>query len=1545
MSVHASLVFAFSVLVFVNHITAIDEIYISPFIYDVKNNTDAVIYIKGLISTVDMIKSITCNVMNLDSQIIMKTDINLSDTFTILARFEIPTTLGAFKMQCSKFGSLMNFYGNFLLVNSLHLIIGNVEPNTIKLGESVSFKLEIFNLSEPVSLLCHLTDGEDYIILPTNTINGNKLSTWITCPEYKLNRAAEYQITVVYSTDAIDAMLSSNNFKIVTVQADRPKVMKSGFTKDLRTIWFQFDQNVEGPDSCEAIFKPITINQIGHDAVCWFSSDHLTVLLGNVKTIKDNKLQIQFSLNNNIRSYRSWPNLSTAMLNIEITVPIIPSEVTLPVYWLNGPRQFCNVDDGVILGTQSSDQPVYDCTGSEVISVSTFGSPMLRFSPILSFNDLSNSAHMSIDESSQRSSLVRNSVRGLVIMINQQNFTHSICLNSALMLPYVEYILELSGTNILNQSGLKGQFKFKLIETHGIKSKPKLKIMSLPIIAIGSEAIFETMIYPICGEPIEDDYNNLQYSWYIITENSKYNIVGVNGPVLILDTKGLTRGNNYTIGCELHNDNVFLEKKTTAMAKDEIQFGMESSDAKTIIVPQQIVVGFGKSIRLKIKHQNYVTMRDIQYKWLCKTTNGDDCLIVGNYPELKEAMDEKSSATSSELIIRELRLQPGRYYFMVQISLGGVPIDSAVSVVVVSFESGPHIMFYWPDGNFNPSTIPGSSIVMAATVSLLSSNCITSWTTSSDSGYSYLTSKYMGGKIKVITEFMPGRNETFSHNIRIAVTLPNKINQTTDFLLKLNVHCASLKHSMFGVVPISIIAPPRTLKLEVTPKEGIGILTKFKFYTDTAYDRKSSHPIRYSFGFYLPTLTTVPIYFYTSTFRLQTETILPSINLDTISRIKTVLKVCNVYDSCSMIEGPEISVHHPTQVSDEDITFFVQKYGRMLMKQMLTESEAYLFTYMTTLKTFKTEVYEKTSNELFNVISTHINSDIIESISYGIEYIPFGLALIDSISRTFFVLPKFNNIIVSQSLVLLRDRIYARITAYDNAPTSNAVNNMRYIIQNVNSNIHNIYSQTEINTEVVKLFLQVSEIVILNKDDGPDGLNEKKKLINSVENYAKHICLTLNEEQEIYVGSLVGSFSVRQVSGVSSIEPYIEMPNCNSDFHKKCIKQKFRIMINKNFFLSHRTEFPLCFMGFHFYDDVFTQVYSNKGQFPKRYSGLYGFHIMKMNNRKSNYESVVSNPSNILNVIEIPLQSTTDTQLECRYWNGVLGWTNEGCKFLGVVTKSSNQFATCECPAFKYYGIFSIDLTNILFDNSVSDSIHNTVVYDNKNKNQFFNNSSITQRSLSDICVAFKVNRDPADLYDQNLRDLENSLSRQLTEKITSLSSVLKDLKLIMSEPMYITLHLMQNVNITTDESIQDLVKKLADGSLIVYDLHRFRLYVPEQPLRIIQPRNLEFSETGKNIALFFAIFVAFLACFVFGSILFKRHQLLMEISDVQQNSTKIDPIRRPKYKKLESTELIEQNTSSEQRFRHFNNNVELSDSGITLHSDRTQINLLQQLH
>lgn len=62
---------------------------------------------------------------------------------------------------------------------------------------------------------------------------------------------------------------------------------------------------------------------------------------------------------------------------------------------------------------------------------------------------------------------------------------------------------------------------------------------------------------------------------------------------------------------------------------------------------------------------------------------------------------------------------------------------------------------------------------------------------------------------------MSDRNETFSRDVRLIMKLPNEFDQSTNFLFKLNVHCVYLKHSMFGIVPISIAAPPRIFKFEV----------------------------------------------------------------------------------------------------------------------------------------------------------------------------------------------------------------------------------------------------------------------------------------------------------------------------------------------------------------------------------------------------------------------------------------------------------------------------------------------------------------------------------------------------------------------------------------------------------------------------------------------------------------------------------------------------------------------------------------------------------
>lgn len=106
----------------------------------------------------------------------------------------------------------------------------------------------------------------------------------------------------------------------------------------------------------------------------------------------------------------------------------------MPVYWLHGPRQFCKVDGEDPPGTQAPDQAAAnDCVGSQLIVASTVGSLVLRYNPILSFNDRSDAAHTSADESSSRASSIRNSVRNLVIAINRQSFTAGICLPSALV--------------------------------------------------------------------------------------------------------------------------------------------------------------------------------------------------------------------------------------------------------------------------------------------------------------------------------------------------------------------------------------------------------------------------------------------------------------------------------------------------------------------------------------------------------------------------------------------------------------------------------------------------------------------------------------------------------------------------------------------------------------------------------------------------------------------------------------------------------------------------------------------------------------------------------------------------------------------------------------------------------------------------------------------------------------------------------------------------------------------------------------------------------
>ncbi|XP_050543471.1 uncharacterized protein LOC126906741 [Daktulosphaira vitifoliae] len=1508
------------------------DIYLSPFIYDVRNKDYIKIRIKGLKSYSEIVENTKCNVMELEFRTIMETNLTIEER-SLVAYFKTPPALGAFNLQCSNHNTQLNFDGNFLLVNSLYLLIQNVEPSVITHGESVSFKLEVFNLTEPVSLLCYFSDGDDQVILPTNSISGNKLSTSIACPVHQLAKATEYRVAVVYSIEAIDSVLNSNNYKTIKVQANRPKIMKSGFTKDLRIIWFQFDQNVEGPELCHDIFTPYTIAQISDGAVCWFSADHLKVLLGNVSSVKNNQFIFQFSSNNSIRSFKSLPKYGLTMSYNEIYVPITISEVTLPTYWLIGPSFYCMSYKNYSYDDNGLNQKYFfksDCSNANMINAHTFGSLILNFDVILSIHDYINTAIISPEEVALRNSNLRNSVLELIENIKQQNLANGICLDSAMMLPNVLYTLEMTGTNILNQNGLKTQLKFKLVDYQNNNAKIDFKIISRPLFPIGTEAIFETVIYPECSKL----YNNesIQYDWYFMTEGIKRNFIGINGPTLILDTTELKKDISYIVLCEIRNAKN-TKDLISVIATDEVTFRVDNFDAKTIIVPQQIVVSFSRLVHLKVMHHDYLSKKNVKYKWSCKTIKGDDCLEIGNYPEIKEAIDNQQS---SELVIREITLQPGRYYFLVQISLSGVPVDSAVSVLVVSYETGPHISYYWPD-NVNPS-VPfsaGKSFTIAATISYLTFSCLVSWSTSADAGYNYLTPKQLGGKVKVLEDYKPNRNETFSRNVRFTVTLPNNVKHSAKYLLKLNVYCASLKYPVFGIIPLSIVASPLVSELKVFPLDGIGFNTVFRFQTNPAYDTKSSHPIQYNFGYYIRTLSTKPIYFYSSYYWLKTDTVLPSVN-SSYTRIKTILKACNIYHSCSITEGPDVLVHQPTQPSESEIKSYLIKYKSLLKSQMITESEAFLISFISTMKTYNNSQYQQIAGKIMNVINEYINESVILSLSERREYLPISLTYLESFTRILSTISIYNGNIL-KCLLFLRNQIYTILTIPDKMPTSlNVITNIKYIVRSLNAVDLAIHSNIQINMKLINLFLRVSEIVILNSPKDTIEIVEKKNLVVNIFNYAKQICMVMNEREEKYVGSLVGSFSVQHVNSLSLLDHLLEIPSCSSELDKKCIKQKSKIILDDTFFKKVSTKFPFCVVGIHYYDDFLSHVDSKMNQSKlKRCSSIYGYHILKNYSAELLSNEEIDEFSDLTNIIEIPLETNSEISYECRYWNDNHIWSNKSCTFLGTITKGQSVFGKCECPAFKYYGIFSA-VNQVASDSSASESIHSSVFYD-KNRDELFNKSIIAQRSSHDFYAAFRINSNSADFNDQDLGTLESSLSQQLNEKLESLSNIMKGLKLILSDPVYIVLHLSQITNITTDGTIQELARKLSDRSLMLYDLHRSRLFVPEQPLRIIQPRILETNDFGKNIAIFFAIVVSFLACFIFGSILIKRHQIFSDTLNLQQNIMNEDiPMKRPKYKELESNELIKQNTSGDQKFENFSTNVELSDSGITFHSDKT---------
>lgn len=121
--------------------------------------------------------------------------------------------------------------------------------------------------------------------------------------------------------------------------------------------------------------------------------------------------------------------------------------------------------------------------------------------------------------------------------------------------------------------------------------------------------------------------------------------------------------------------------------------------------------------------------------------------------------------------------------------------------------------------------------------------------------------------------------------------------------------------------------PPTTSPMNISPENGFALLTPFIIKTSPAEDKDG--PLLYSFGIIIDKMTFVlnsgydlyetEIHLpysgkFIQTFLLKNHLIRD--NLNTLERpIKTFYEVCDVYKSCSIQNGPEVSVNISSELN------------------------------------------------------------------------------------------------------------------------------------------------------------------------------------------------------------------------------------------------------------------------------------------------------------------------------------------------------------------------------------------------------------------------------------------------------------------------------------------------------------------------------------------------------------------------------------------------------------------------------------------------------
>nr|CAD7412221.1 unnamed protein product [Timema poppensis] len=639
------------------------------------------------------------------------------------------------------------------------------------------------------------------VIQPVKVMDGE-----VTCSESTVNRAQVTMFGVAYTEEAAIDREDVGKPGEVTVTADAPKIVTAEFSQDLRQIHVVFDCNVQGPADCSVIFTEDTVHKVGRDANCSFVANYLVVDIGTSPRLT---LDTSLTLSDASQVYRAQSNPALSP-RASGSVTVDTSKIAPPSYHIVAPQFVCPTGlEGTALG-RAGITPVLPTSNVTLptVRILTTSSEKLKFDWSIFFS-LTDAAPK---RRSQRDNLlVWRSVRGLQADMKRSGrvlASNQIPINVTMMMPDIEYKVNVTGTNILGMPG-------------------------------------ETKYFSIMVAPLNRSESSLE--------------------LLLLAPDVTYTDSNYYVEAKMSTCRNDLAKQ---ILRASMTLRTLTRGIQVVLGTSEVTLGTGQPLELDASQSYDPDMLPgaLQFLWCCSRPDGSTCIAPRPGPPVSVESAHAEAFKKPVLALPSGSLAIGDYVFTVHVwklSSNSTQARTKVSVV----RGSPPMIRILPDPRL-VHVNPADNATVQAEVSGLRECCRLAWGVVEEPGYQFFDLSGLVGLGDAITltvdETMELETKETLDSKEFPLIVPGPIGKWPGLLgdsrykLRLSASCPMCPNTSpankravesHADVVIATNSPPAAQMLQVTPSEGEALLTRFTFSTRSASDSLPDFPLLYRYGY------------------------------------------------------------------------------------------------------------------------------------------------------------------------------------------------------------------------------------------------------------------------------------------------------------------------------------------------------------------------------------------------------------------------------------------------------------------------------------------------------------------------------------------------------------------------------------------------------------------------------------------------------------------------------------------------------------------------